>query len=388
MRFPVAFLILSATALAQRPDSAFMKKSVFEDLPSAVVANDKLELTVLTHGGAMVNLVLSDDARKVSPLWNPIRLAHETGQKNIFGPSTGHFVCVDGFGPVSAEEQAAGLPGHGEAYEQPWNLAHYGKEGNTATISFSVHLPIVQESFTRTLRLVDGESVVYVESQLESALGFDRPVCWAEHATIGAPFLQPGVTAIDMPARRAKTRPHEPEEGSDLQFRLASGKDFTWPMAPALNGGSLDMRVSPKDAGWGDHTTCLLNPERDLVFVTALNPEKKLLLGYLFRREDFPWLQSWEYYPRSGAWARGIEFSTQPFDVPRRQAIQLNSMFDAPTYRWLPAKSKIGSRFLMFYTHTPEGMHRVDDVQWKNGQLIIEDRAAGKQITLAASIPL
>lgn len=365
-----------------------MKKSVFENFPALVLANDKIELTLLPHGGAMTSVVLLDDEHQLNPLWNPIRLAREAGQNNSFEGSIGHFVCVDGFGPTSPEEKAAGVPFHGEAYEQPWHLRHSEKEGNTVALTFAVKLPLLQETFTRTLRMVDGENVVYVESQLESQTAFDRPVSWAEHATIGPPFLQPGVTAVDMSAHRARTRPHEPEEGSDLRHRLASGKDFTWPVAAALKGGSLDMRVSPRDGGWGDHTTCQMDPSPALVFVTALNPEKKLLLGYVFRREEFPWLQSWEYYPVNGAWARGLEFSTQPFDVPRREAVQMNSLFESPTFRWLPAKSRIGAHFLMFYTHTPEGMHRVDDVRLEKGQLHIEDHASRKHITLPASMPL
>ena len=39
-------------------------------------------------------------------------------------------------------------------------------------------LPIVQEEVTRTLRMVDGENVVYVESQLENLMGFDPPINW------------------------------------------------------------------------------------------------------------------------------------------------------------------------------------------------------------------
>jgi len=364
-----------------------MKKSEFEGLPSIVLANGQIELTILTGGGAMASLVLLNDPQKLNPLWNPIRLAREAGVKNDFGPSIGHFVCVDGFGPVSPEEKAAGLPFHGEAYEQPWELRFSSKEGSTATLTFSAKLPLVEEIFTRTLRMVDGENVVYVESQLESMTAFDRPVCWAEHATIGAPFLEPGVTAVDMSAHRARTRPHDPDDG-ELHYRLASGKDFTWPMAPALKGGRLDMRVSPKTGGVSDHTTCQLDPARNLVFVTALNPARKRLLGYVFRREDFPWLQSWEYYPVNGAWARGLEFSTQPFDVPRREAIQMNSLFDTPTYRWLPAKSRIGARFLMFYASTPDGMRQIDDVRWEDGQLIVEDRGARKRMTLAATLGL
>jgi len=83
-----------------------------------------------------------------------------------------------------------------------------------------------------------------------------------------------------------------------------------------------------------------------------------------------------------------MEFATQPFDVPRREAIQTNSMFDTSTYRWLPAKSKIETRFLLFYAKTPEGFRKVDDVKLEGGKLIVEDRHSGKQIVLEASLPL
>ena len=61
-------------------------------------------------------------------------------------------------------------------------------------------------------------------------------------------------------------------------------------------------------------------------------------------------------------------------------------MFDSPVYRWLPAKSKIASRFLMFYVPSSEGMSRVDDVRAEDGKIIVEVRAAGKTPTLAASL--
>ena len=145
---------------------------------------------------------------------------------------------------------------------------------------------------------------------------------------------------------------------------------------------------TPTELNSLDHTTCLMDPSRRLVFVTVLNPEKRLLLGYLFKPQEYPWTQNWEYYPPDKKLARGLEFSTQPFDVPRREVVQLNSMFGAPVYRWLPARTKIESRFLMFYTHTPEGMRQVDDVRLDNGKIIIEDRKANKQVTLSASLPI
>jgi hypothetical protein len=381
---PIVAFCLGCAALAQAPDSGFLKTSSFEEVPAVVLSNDKIELTVLTSGGALANLILRDDPEKLSPFWNPKRYARETG-RNHNGSAMGHFVCVDGFGPVSAEEKEAGLSGHGEAHTLAWETKLARKDGTTGTLTQSVKLPILQEVFTRTLRMVDGENVIYVQSELESLLGFDRPVNWGEHATIGSPFLEPGVTVVDMPARRGQTRPDKP---GALPMRLASGKDFTWPIAPMANGKKVDIRASPQPPNSLDHTTCLLDPSRKLVYVTALNPSKRLVLGYVFRREDYPWVQNWEFYSPDLRMARGLEFATQPYDVPRRETVQTNTMFDAPTYRWLPAKSKIESRYLFFYARAPEGFRKVDDVRMEGGKVVVEDHKAKKQITLDASLPL
>src|SRR5450432_515255 len=290
MRYlPILFLCAWSAAPAQGPDSDFVKHSRFEDIPALVLSNDKLDLTVLTDGGALANLTLKDDPDKLSPYWNPMRYARETGAKRS-GNSVGHFVCVDGFGPVSAEEKEAGLTGHGEAHTLAWETKLARKDGSTGAVTQTVKLPIVQEIFTRTLRIVDGESVIYVQSELESLLGFDRPANWGEHATIGAPFLEAGVTVVDMPAKRAQTRP-DVQGKPTLPMRLPLGKDFTWPMAPTVGGKKVDLRGVPDPPNSLDHSTCLMDPSRKLVFVTALNPSKKLILGYVFRREDYPWVQ-------------------------------------------------------------------------------------------------
>lgn len=385
MRFlTTVFLCAAGAAMAQTSGADFVKRSTFEQIPAVVLSNGKLELTVLTSGGALASLVLRDDPGKLSPYWNPSRYAREAGRK-FTGFAMGHFVCVDGFGPVSPEEKDAGLMGHGEAHTRIWETKLAQKSDTTGTLTQRAELPILQEVFTRTLRMVDGENVIYVQSELESLLGFDRPVNWGEHATIGAPFLEPGVTVVDMPAKQAQTRPAKPRE---IPMRLAPGKDFTWPMAAGASGGKVDVRTTPKNPNSLDHTTSLMDPARKLVYVTALNPVKRLILGYVFRREDYPWVQSWDNYPPDLRMARGMEFATQPYDVPRRETVQTNAMFGAPTYRWLPAKSKIESRYLLFYSQAPEGFRKVDDVRLEGGKLIIEDRKARKQITLDASLPL
>ncbi len=80
-----------------------------------------------------------------------------------------------------------------------------------------------------------------------------------------------------------------------------------------------------------------------------------------------------------------MEFATQPYDVSHRDTVSMHAMFDTPVYRWLSAKSKIETHFLLYYARVPDGFGRVDDVRLENGQVIIEDTTAKKRVVLAAS---
>ena len=376
----IFLLLASHVALAEVNEN-----HSFRGRGAVLLANGKIELTVLKHGGALPSIVLSDDSDRNNPMWDSMRSDHEQGRPERQAGGTGHFVCVDGFGPTSAEEAAAGLQGHGEAHRLPWSIEFAGTDEGDSVLRQIVTLPRVHETLRREVRLKAGENVVYVKSRLESLLDFDRPANWAEHATIGSPFLQRGATVVDMSANRAITRPRATPPRGGRVHRLIGDKAFEWPMAPANGGGSVDLRAAPIESNSLDHTGHLMDPAREWAFVTALNTEKRLLVGYLFRTSDYPWLQTWENYPSEGMMSRGLEFGTQAFDQPRREIVTQNRLLGQLLYRWLPARSEITSSYLLFWTRAPEGFKGVDDVTWTGGKLRIEDRRSGQVVELAAT---
>jgi hypothetical protein len=274
------------------------------------------------------------------------------------------------------------MPFHGEAHALPWQLRTYQKKDATLSAEFFVTLPLAHETLTRTYHVVEGENIVWVNSALTSLLSFDRPTFWGEHATISAPFLEPGAVAVDMSVSRSKTKAAPAQANPPRQ--LQSYVDFTWPMAPTVGGQPFDLRTAPL-AGGTEHVTSLIDPSRRLGFATALHPGKRLLIGWVFRREEFPWVQTWLSNPGAGRMTRGLEFATQPFDLPRAEVLRAGPLFDTPVFRILPAKSTITSTFLMFYTTVPDGFLKVDDVQLGGGKLVIEDRTNNRTITLPAS---
>src|ERR1019366_4394579 len=91
-------------------------RTSFEDQAAFLLSNGTLELTVLERGSTFAQVTLADDPGKLSPLWDPVRMAREAGEKPQPESAQGHFICVDGFGEVSPQEKAAGLPSHGEAH--------------------------------------------------------------------------------------------------------------------------------------------------------------------------------------------------------------------------------------------------------------------------------
>ncbi len=246
----------------------------FEGLPGVELETAKARLVILNPGGSFASFTLKL-GETMNPIWDPNRMAREAGGRRRASPSAGHFLCVDGFGPVSADEQKAGYPGHGEATRLAWEVA----ESSATSVSFRVQLPIVKEVLRRKVTLT--EQVALVESELESQLAFDRPMLWAEHATVGAPFLALGKTMVDASSTKCQTKPYE-QKGPRT---FAPAENFDWPFY-----GDRDLRQTPASDGELNHIGCLMDPAREHEFITALNVEKRLLIGYLFRRADYPWV--------------------------------------------------------------------------------------------------
>lgn len=355
----------------------------FEGRPAVVLSNGKIQLTVALSGATLANLSLLEDPDRISPFWNEARAIRLAGGEPTANGGLGHFLCLDGFGSPSQEELKARYPFHGEAGSQHFEVLISNRVPPISVVMFGARLPLAQEMVTRMVQMVDGENVAYIDTQVESLLAVDRPISWAEHATVGPPFLEPGEVIVDMPAGRCRVREEKP---APVPGRLEPLADFDWPMAPLREGGTVSLLNIPEKASY-DLASCRIDPKRKYGYVTAYHKNKRLLFGYVFHRQEFPWLMSWMNYSGDAKAARGIEFATQPFDVSRREAVDSHEMFGVPTYKWLPAKSKIRTRFLLFYTKAPDDFGAVEDVELENGQLRIKNKT-GQAIVLHARLPL
>ena len=345
-------------------------------------------ITVLENGGHVCELV-SQKHNAVNPLWrppwktldphlyNPARHARLYGKPpdgRLLAGIAGHNLSFDHFGPPSLEETAAGLSTHGEASWRRWQWS--SSSSSLPAMEGHVHLEDAQIDLRRKISLDMNEAIIYCEETAKNLCSFDRPISWNQHVTFGPPFLEAGVSRFDMPATVGKICP---VSYSSRMFLKPDGK-FKWPFAPSSAGKRTDLRLTPGGV-YARYTAQLMDPALDLAWVAVSNPQMGLLVAYIFRRKDFPWVGNWEerFYRKAPPWnrktfCRGMEFSTTPFAVPRRESVAKGELFGEATYQWLPAKSERQVRYLILLLDIPENFAGVEKLWQQRGKLNLKNK--------------
>ncbi len=350
-------------------------------------------------GGGHICQLVSRAHLDLNPLWrppwhtiDPERYSPISGEERfgalpdgrLLAGIAGHSLSFDHFGPPSQEEIAAGLSTHGEASAATWQVFCEFREDRPG-VEYGAHLPVAQIEFRRTLRVDPVHAVVYCQEKARNLTHADRPISWTEHVTVGPPFLECEATVVDMPSTRGKVNP----ASYSNRMMIIPDAEFHWPHAPFDGGGFHDLRTTP-DGCYLRYTAQLLDPGRTVAYTAIANPRAGLLLIYLFRRADFPWVGNWEerFYSKTAPWdgntfCRGIEFSSTPFAVPKRQTISNGPLFHESTYRWLPALSETLVNYMTLLVDIPSDFVGVDEISVEADQVVICE-SRGKTYSLPA----
>ncbi len=341
-----------------------MPDTLYRQRRAARLENDLLRVTVLYGGGHIAEILHKPSG--VNPLWTPpwpsiepsawSREGHpeygDDAESKPLAGMMGHHLCLDIFGPPSAEEAAAGLTVHGEAPVAPYEIRL-----DRGALVESTKLPNAQLKFERRIELA-ANGVVRIAEWVENLTSTDRPVAWTEHVTLGPPFVARGSMQLRVSATRSKVLDADPGRGGYLE----PGAEFDWPHAPTRDGSTADLSVYTGREVSAAFTTQLMDSTRERACFIAYSPEAKLAFGYVWQRRDFPWLGRWEenHARTAPPWngktlTCGLEFGASPLPEPRRVQIERNRLFGAPCYRWIPAKSRVEVRYEAFL-RAAEGM--------------------------------
>jgi hypothetical protein len=142
------------------------------------------------------------------------------------------------------------------------------------------------------------------------------------------------------------------------------------------------MRTVPNsNKAYGFVKNFAVDPQREYGFFTAVNPARQLLVGYLFPRTQFRWLNVWEAN-NPDMLTRGMEFSNTPSHGTMKTLVVTPVLLGEPTYDWLEAKSSLAKRFAAFAVRVPPGFKGVADVRIDHNRLIISERKSNRTVEM------
>ena len=358
--------------------------TTFRDRRATRLQSDSFEVVTTTASGHLASLRIPDV--DVNPLWEPPWPGMEPGEFDpekhleIYGPGegrllaslVGHNVCLNHFGDLSEAEEAAVGYHHGETSNLPWTVFEQAADASEARLEYGLDLPQAQMRFRRVLRIRPGESTLYIREITTNLIRSDTPFCCQQHVTLGPPFVEGGVTILDLPAQRGHTYKAPPD---GIGF-FAPDQPYDWPHAPLPTGGSYDLRRYPEGV-FSYGITVLLEPEEEFAYTAVSNPKLGLLLIYLFPRAVFPWTSLWgenrgiEYLPYNGrttTW--GVEFGSVPMAINLRDTLTAGPLLGVPRFGILPARQALEVNYQALLLRIPDDWQGVDRIEFTDGQTI------------------
>lgn len=287
--------------------------------------NGTAKMTWELAGGGLVDFQL-----KEQPL-NPFTWEEKSSAAARF---RGHFLCLDRWGAPSQAELSAGVPFHGEAPRVEWK--QLGK--SAAEAEMTARLPLARLSVKRTVRL-EGASALVIESVTNDApLG--RVYNIVQHPTIAPPFLDETVV-VDANGRQGfmQSSPMPNPENPTV----------VWPQA-LKDGMPVNLRML-KDDPLPNVVSYVIDDAYG--WVTALHPEKRLVVGYLWKTAEYPWLNIWRDVAGGKPAARGLEFGTTGLHQPYPVLTRKGRIFGRPLFTFLDATETQTRSYQVFLAKMP-----------------------------------
>lgn len=307
-------------------DRLTVTETTWRGMDAWMIAGPRLEVAVTKIGAHLA--AIRTPGEDLNPLWQPpweARTPQEAAARpadygggpeaELLASIVGHNVCLDRFGPPRPGETR---PVHGEAGVTRWTP----DTGRPDLVTLSVRLEEADLRVNRSYEIY-GDRLRVTTSVVHTS-DTPRTIEWAEHVTIGDPFLDGAAFEADVDgAWISGEEPRESRRFPDL--------DAEEPVEPEA---VLAMPSSDDPSAVGDIATMAVRRGR----FRAVRPDLGRALEYEWNAEEFPWLCVWTQHrsrttrPWAGRTrARGMEFSTKPFPEGEPPPERSQSFHDRPT---------------------------------------------------------
>jgi len=202
-----------------------------------------------------------------------------------------------------------------------------------------------------------------VREEVENTGKIGRIYNMVQHPTIGPPFLDE-TTVVDANARKGYM-PYSPMPNPEEPAVF-------WPEGHQLaSGDEVDMRYLGGD---DDPTNAGYSFDSEYGWITASTADKGLLIGYIWKTAEYPWLNIWRSASKGKPIARGLEFGTTSLPLPPAALVAKGKIFGLPLFKFIDAGQTISKVYSAFLFEVSAGYVGTEQVGLIDGQLVVRPR--------------
>lgn len=338
--------------------------------PTLVLEGDAARLVVDIGGGSIADFRLKGG---LNPLgWDSWAFSEDPSAAPPPDPrSMGHFLCLDRWGPASEAEIANGMGWHGEATRIQWEVTSKAKKKDGhIRAAMGAKLPMAGLKVHRVIEMAADRALFVVREEVTNINKLGRIYNMVQHPTIGPPFLDES-TVVDANARKGFM------QGGSLPY--PEEPSVYWPQGINADGQIVNLRhlTDSHDPGVASYVI-----DEEYGWCTATNASKGLLIGYLWKTEDYPWFDAWRNVKDGKPFARGLEFGTsglhQPFPVLTKKGF----IFGRPIFVHIDAGETQARSYANFLMEVPAGFKGVGRLQYADGKLTLFERGGTGQLEM------
>jgi len=335
-------------------------------IPCLAWAQSKVEDRVIRLEGRSARVAVEIDGGAISDFrlvdkdLNPLSWREASSAP---GPHwKGHFLCLDRWGSPSDAEGRNGMPFHGEVSRVEWKILH-GPVVRSGQIvaEMAATLPLAGLRVRRQIRMSEKDSFFMVREEITNTQKLGRIYNMVQHPTIAPPFLD-ATTVVDANGRKGfiAYRPlPNPEEPA-----------VSWPQA-LKDGIPVNVRYLTNDH---DPNVASYTLDDEYGWVTASNPGKGLLIGYIWRAKEYPWLIDWRDVQNGKPAARGLEFGTTGLPQPDNVLVAKGKIFGRQLFEHIDTGETVAKSYAAFLLKIPENFKGVSKIDYLDGRLVIHER--------------
>ena len=332
--------------------------------------NNSCILTVDSFGGAIVDFHLKDD-KQINPLSFAFTQEQMPANNKNGAPYQGHFLCAGRWGLPSEGEIKSGIPNHGEAANIAWTVLK-----NNDNLIMQTTAKLEGLHIKRIIELDPKYDVFAVTETFTNINPLGRLYNIVQHPTLAAPFLN-SLTIINCNAAVGFNQ---------LDYLKAESNSFLFPDAEDKNGNIFSLK-NPL-INYNSVFSFVVDKNNDIGWLTSYSPMHNLLFGYVWKRDDYPWINLWQHWNDNKLVYRGIEFGTTGIHEPFEKIINTaTELFGEKTLAYINAGESVHKKYFSFIYKTEEDLSDIENVTVNADCINIKTRE-NNIIKLAASFNL